>query len=93
MGSDKHWIAKKLNVVMPVNASNIYYGSYRPITVCVMCPKRICTAKPYIFLYGQSVKPGQVSLSSTFCIRVVGKQDCPPHDRMSSIDPRVLICT
>ena len=27
--------AKKLNVVMPMNASNFCYGSYRAVTVCV----------------------------------------------------------
>ena len=35
--------AKKLKVVLPVNASSSYY----PFTVCVMCPKRICSAKPF----------------------------------------------
>ena len=33
--------AKKLNVVMPVNASNICYGSYRPVTVCVKDVSRL----------------------------------------------------
>ena len=30
-------------MVLPVNASSSYY----PVTVCVMCPKRTCSAKPF----------------------------------------------
>ena len=33
--------AKKLNVVMPVNASIFCYGSYRPVTVCVKDVSRL----------------------------------------------------
>ena len=33
--------AKKINVVMPVNASNFCYGSYRPITLCVKDVSRL----------------------------------------------------
>ena len=48
--------AKKLNVVMPVNASNFCYGSYRPVTVCVKDVSRLTeyAQQNHIFFYTDS---------------------------------------
>ena len=48
-------------------------------------------SKTIYFLYGQSVKPGQVSLSLSGGPTRLSLIKRSPHVRMSSIDPMVLI--
>ena len=71
MRSDRHWIAKKSGSCQfkgkeakCSDAGKCIKQLLNPVTVCIMCPKRICTANH--FSNGQSVKPGHVSLLYTF---------------------------
>ena len=86
--------AKKLNVVMPVNASNFCYVSYRPVTVCVKDVSRLkeYAQQNHIFFIPTVSKawPNASVLESGGSTRLsLIKRS--PHVRMSSIDPMVLI--
>ena len=92
--------AKKLNVVMPVNASNFCYGSYRPVTVCVKDVSRLreYAQQNHIFF----IRTVSKAWPSVLVLDILYQSGEPtrlsvikrsPHVRMSSIDPMVLIYT
>ena len=92
--------AKKLNVVMPVNASNFCYGSYRPVTVCVKDVSRLreYAQQNHIFF----IRTVSKAWPSVLVLDILYQSGEPtrlsvikrsPHVRRSSIDPMVLIYT